>query len=265
MPTGGDAAIGYASRLDEVGFPEFTTKLVSDVFDALVASDVRQQQAFVELVKETSKTLSEYINDTKDDVGPAELLPFLAKVLPPATPTSDAPPTRLAVGSSLSAADATTLNTSLEVPNAGIASDNKVAEAGNVTQPKYDAILNAVAQRIAANKYTMLTEMVKQGVLRLVVDNGTIETRLNFRAYGSDYFRNHSASMSRSDFNFRAAAKTGGLLSIWVNASASTSYTSVRVNTTSTDTGSNSGVNVDIFGGVKINFHTDYLPLNPNA
>ena len=265
MPTGGDAAIGYASRLDEIGFPEFTTKLVSDTFDALVASDLRQQQAFVELLKQTGKTLSEYINDTKDDIGPAEVLPFLAKVLPPTNPTGDSPPSRLTSGSTLSAGDATALNNALEVTDAGIDSDNKVAQAGQVTPDKYQAIINAVAQRIAANKYTLLTDMVKLGVLRLVVDNGTIETRLNFRTYGSDYFRTNSASMSSSRFNFNAQAKTGGLLSAWVSAAASTSYTSVRVSTTSSQAGSNSAVNVDIFGGVKINFHTDYLPLNPNA
>ncbi|MFV0374150.1 hypothetical protein [Microbacterium sp.] len=265
MPTGGDAALGYASRLDEIGFPEFTTKLVSDTFDALIAADIRQQQAFIELLRETSKTLSSYIADTKDDIGPEEVLPFLSAVLPPADADADSPPTKLAVGSSLAAADVTTLNDALEVTDAGVASDNKVAESGNVTQPRYDAILNAVAVRIAANKYTLLTEMVKQGMLRLVVDDGTIETRLNFRAYGSDYFRANSASMSRSEFNFRAAAKSGGLVSLWVKASASTSYNSVRVSTSSTSSGSNSGVTVDIFGGVKINFHTDYLPLNPNG
>lgn len=265
MPTGGDAAIGYASRLDEIGFPEFTTKLVSDTFDALIAADVRQQQAFVELLRETSKSLAQFVNDTKDDVGPAEIMQLLSAVVPPAEQTPDAPPSKVAVGSSLTAAEATALNGALEVKDAGVANDNKVASNGNVTQNGYDAILKAVAIRIAANKYTLLSEMVKQGMLRLVVDDGTIETRLNFRAYGSDYFNANSASMSRSEFGFRANAKSGGLVSMWVKAAASTSYNSVRVSTSSTASGSTSGASVDIFGGVRINFHTDYLPLNPNT
>jgi hypothetical protein len=137
-----------------------------------------------------------------------------------------------------------------------------VAKSGALSQSGYDALLAAAATRIAANKYDLLQQMVKLGMLRLVVEDGTIETRLNFRAYGSDYFRANSSSMSRSQFDFRANAKTGGLLSSWVSASASTAYTSMKVSTSSQQSSSNSGVDVDIFGGVKINFRTDYLPLN---
>jgi hypothetical protein len=262
MPSGGDAAIGYASRLDEIGFPEFTTKLVADTFDALIAADLRQQQGFIELVEATAKSLSTFINDTKDDIGPAEIMQLLSAAVPPATPDATAPPTKVAVGANLSAADVTALNNALEVPGAGLESDNKVAKSGALSQSGYDALLAAAATRVAANKYDLLQQMVKLGMLRLVVDDGTIETRLNFRAYGSDYFRANSSSMSRSQFDFRANAKTGGLLSGWVSAAASTAYTSMKVSTSSQQSSSDSGVSVDIFGGVKINFHTDYLPLN---
>ena len=43
--------------------------------DSLIASDLRQQQAFLELVQAVSKSLKEYINDTKDDIGPQDLAP----------------------------------------------------------------------------------------------------------------------------------------------------------------------------------------------
>lgn len=261
---GGDDVLGYASRLEEIGFPEFTTKLVSDTFDALIAADLRQQEGFIQLVEATGKTLSKFIADTKDDIGPEEIIQILSAVAPPANADADSAPSKVAVGNSLAAADVTAINDALEVTDAGITDDNKVASTGNITQPGYDKILEAVANRVAASKYSLLQNMVKQGMLRLVVDDGTIETKLNFRAYGSDYFRDNKSSMSRKDFNFRAAAKTGGLLSLWVKASASTSYNSVRVNTETSSSGSNSGVTVNIFGGVRINFHTDYLPLNPN-
>ena len=99
-------------------------------------------------------------------------------------------------------------------------------------------------------------------MLRLVVNDGTIETGLNFHSYGSDYFSSNSSKFSRSDFAFRARAATGGILSAWVKASASTAYTSVNVSTSNTAQGSNSGVDVTITGSVKINFKTDYQPLN---
>ncbi|MEO7131967.1 MAG: hypothetical protein ABIZ07_11375 [Dermatophilaceae bacterium] len=262
MPTAGDNALGYASRLDEIGFPEFTTKLVADTFDALIAADIRQQQAFIELVEATAKSLTTFINDTKDDIGPGEIMQLLSQAVPPTTQDASAPPTKVVVGATLSAADVTAVNDALEVTGGGVDSDNKVAKAGALTQSGYDALLAAAATRIAANKYALLQQMVKLGMLRLVVDDGVIETRLNFRAYGSDYFRANSSTTSRSQFDFRANVKTGGLLSNWVNASASTAYTSMRVSTSSQQSSSSSGVTVDIMGGVKINFHTDYLPLN---
>ena len=83
MSNGTSAAVTEATRLSEIGFPEFTTKLVTDVFDALIAANIRQTQAYVELLREISKSLKEFINDTKDDIGPQELLQFLAAVLPP--------------------------------------------------------------------------------------------------------------------------------------------------------------------------------------
>ncbi len=42
MANGTSAAVTEAARLDEIGFPEFTCKLVTDVFDALVSANIRQ-------------------------------------------------------------------------------------------------------------------------------------------------------------------------------------------------------------------------------
>lgn len=256
-------AISNATRLDEIGFTEFTTKLVSDVFDSLIAANIRQQQAYVDLLRETSKSLSTYINDTKDDIGPGEIMQLLSAALPPENPTADSPPSKVTPSATLTAADATALNNALEVTGGDVDADNKVASAGAVTQAKYDAILEAVAVRVAANKYTLLQEMVRQGMLRLVVEDGTIETRLNFNTYGSDYFARNSSTTSRNEFSFRASAGSGSLVSAWVKASASTSYNTLRVSTANATTTGSTTTSVNIFGGVRINFKTDYLPLVP--
>jgi hypothetical protein len=263
MPNGVDSAIQTATRLDEIGFPEFTTKLVSDVFDSLIAANIRQQEAYVELLQATAKTLSAYINDTKDDIGPEEILSFLSAVAPPDNPDGNSAPTKIETGNSLTAAERDSINGALATPNeAGVADDNKVAETGALTEPKVNAIMQAVAIRLAANKYVLLQEMVKQGMLRLVVEDGTIETRLNFRTYGSDYFSRNARQANTRTFDFRAKAKTGGLLAAWVKAQASTRYTSVSVSTVDSSRRSSTTTSVDIFGGVKINFRTDYLPLD---
>ncbi len=87
---GTSVAVSEATRLGEIKFPEFTSKLITDVFDALIAANIRQTEAYVELLKAVSKSLSEYINDTKDDISGDMVLQLLAKVLP--DPTSEAEP-----------------------------------------------------------------------------------------------------------------------------------------------------------------------------
>lgn len=264
--SGVNDAVVAATRLNEIGFVEFTTKLVSDVFDTLVASNLRQQQAFIELLQATSKTLTTYVNETKDDIGPGEIMQVLTAIAPrnADTPATSDSPTAITPGGKLSADEASTVNTALTItdPASNAVSNDKAAKAGVLDDKAIDTLRDAVAQRVAANKYTLLKEMLKLGMLRLVVTDGTIETGLNFHTYGSDYLRNNASRYSSSQFQFKANAKTGGIISAWVSASASTAYTSVAVSTSNTASGSNSGVDITITGGVKINFKSDYLPLD---
>ncbi|MFC3122423.1 hypothetical protein [Agaribacter flavus] len=260
--SGTSEAVTQATRLSEIGFPEFTTKLISDVFDALVSSNIRQTEAFIELLQQTSKSLTAFINDTKDDISGEMILDFLAKALP--APVDDQDKVTAVENNggtaTLTEDQANQLNDALALPSeAGVANDNKVASSGD---NNYDSILDAVALRISANKYDLLKEMVKQGILRLVIENGDIETRLTFTTYGSSFSRETQNKYNRKAFSARARAKTGSALSPWVKASASTKYSNVTVSTTSKTDQDRSGSRVNIFGGVKINFRTDYLPLD---
>ncbi|BCO08883.1 hypothetical protein GF1_12590 [Desulfolithobacter dissulfuricans] len=263
MADGTSTAVTEAARLDEIGFPEFTCKLITDVFDALVSANIRQTEAYVELLRAVSASLKDYINNTKDDIGGDQILQFLAQVLPPETANADKDGTKVKPGSSLTDDEAEALNKALTVPEeAGVSNNNQVAAAGALDQDKVNAIIEAVAVRLAANKYDILKEMVKQGILRIVVESGTIETRLTFTTYGSTFYQKQSGTYHRDSFRFRAKARTGSLLSSWVKASASTSYTNINIRTTKETQRDISGSRVQIFGGVKLNIKTDYLPLN---
>lgn len=253
---GGGRAVEQASHLDDIGFPEFTAKLITDTFDAIVAANMRQTKAYIELVQQMAKTLTEYISDTHDDIGSEELLQFLAAVLPPPKDDQgevdpDAPP--IAEGASLTQEEVDELNPALVIPNGPA---NVVAVA-----TPYDEIMEAVAKRLAANNYGLLQEMVKLGILRLVVENGTIQTQLTFTTWESEYYQKHRTTCRRKVSQRRAAARTGWLVSLWTKASASTRRTSLSVTTTRTTDRDTSGSRVQIYGSVVINFKTDYQPL----
>jgi len=259
-------AVNQASRLSEIGFPEFTTKLVTDVFDALVSANIRQTESYIELIQKVSKELSVFVNETKDDIGGDEIMQFLSVLVPPddaGGDTEDA--TKVKPNAELTEAEGDSLRSALVI--SGIADNEKAVPAASggkvtVSQEAYGKILEAVASRIAANKYDLLKEMVKQGILRLVVDNGVIETRMTFNTYGSSFYQSNASKYNRNSFEFKAKAKTGGLVSLWAKASASTKYNSISVSTTNTTQQDKSGSTVNIFGMVRINFRTDYLPLN---
>ncbi len=244
------------SPLNEIGFPEFTAKLITDIFNALISANVTQTQAYVELLQAVSKSLADYINDTKDDINGDMILQFLAKVLPDDSNTSG---TKVRLGATLQQPDVDTLNKVLVVP--GVQDTPGITAITINDKAALDAILQAVAKRIAADKYTLLKEMVKMGVLRLVVEHGVIETRLTFNTYSSAYHESNKNDYNTSSFSTRAATGTGGITSLFVSASASTSFNTMRVSTAKETSRDISGSSVQIYGRVQIDFKTDYQPM----
>jgi hypothetical protein len=82
MPNGTSTAVTEATRLGEIGFPEFTAKLVKDVFDALLGATLRQMEAYSQLVAATAKTLQEYVSENKNLVSGEEVWDWLTTNLP---------------------------------------------------------------------------------------------------------------------------------------------------------------------------------------
>ena len=218
-------------------------------------------EAYIELVQSVAKSLAVFINDTKDDISGEELLQFLAAALPPADPDSE-DPREVKVGETLTDDDVEVLNAALETPaDAEVPNNNKVATAGELDQGKVDVILEAVAKRLVANRYDLLKEMVRQGILRLVVETGVIESRLTFTTYGSTFYQKNANSYHRSTYRRVSKGKTGGLISLFGSYSSNTKRTSVSVRTTKETHRDITGSQVQIFGLVRVNFKTDYLPL----
>lgn len=268
MPNGTEVAVQQAAKVSEIGFPEFTAKLVTDVFDALVAANIRQTESYMELIEQVAKTLTVYINDTRDDISGAEILQFLAAILPS---EDGEQPSKIAVGETITGEDVTELNAQVRVEDlpaeadADLTADNQISLPDDadtdLTQAHVDSILTAVANRLAANKYTLLQQMVEQGILRLVVENGVIETRLTFNTFGSSFYQSHATQYNRSTYVNRSKGSTGFLTSLFGNYASSTKRTSLAVTTANQTNRDISGSRVQIYGRVQINFKTDYQPL----
>ncbi|MCF6221673.1 MAG: hypothetical protein L3J65_11225 [Robiginitomaculum sp.] len=239
------------SAATNIPFPEFTAAMIEGVFETVLDMTLRQTEDYINLVKEVSMTLTEYINNTVDDVDPMEILDLLDQLppiefnsgttsnpvntdlagllaatfesqegTPPASPPADL---TKAPSSALSA-----LNQQISIPgiiNAGSgavvditgaissaaarkddafrASIGAIMENGKMIAydpVAFDAlpanplantdmqaismakIYDAIAANVSANKYALLQEMVKLGMVRIVIDKGLLETAMTFES-----------------------------------------------------------------------------------
>ena len=253
--------INQAKRLDEIGFPEFTAKLVGDTFDALVMANIKQVESYIGMVEQVSKSLSKFVNDTKDDITGPEILGYLQAVIP-ALATDSEHDSKVYEGATLDGPTAAALNEAVEVPAEVTSPSPSFADGDELTGNAWSEVLDAIATRISVNKYTLLQEMVKQGILRLVVENGKIETRLTFTAYGSASYNRDATSYQRATVNKRSSAGAGFIFAPFFSAKERTNSTRLSIRTTKESQRDITGSRVQIFGGVTINFKTDYQPLS---
>jgi len=266
MPNGTSAAVTEATRLGEIGFPEFTAKLLKDVFDALLAATLRQMEAYSELVAATAKTLQEYVAENKQLVSGEEVWDWLVKNLPgPAASVAANPKpedaTLVRKDVVLNEEEVTKVNNKV-----GLTGTDALTVAGEppirtLTESDIQKITDKVREIIAGNRYTLLKEMVKMGIIRLVVDYGEIETRLTFTTYGESLAQRTATSLNTSAFAATANVQTGKAISKWVEVSAAANYSSVSVRTTSSIDRDVSGSKVDIYARVFIRFKSDYQAL----
>ena len=80
MANGATQAVENAARLSEIGFPEFTAKLITDTFNAITTSYLNQTAQYIGLVQAVSQTLQDYINNTADDISADEIGAFLVGI-----------------------------------------------------------------------------------------------------------------------------------------------------------------------------------------
>lgn len=253
-------AVENATHLDEIGFPDFTAGLINATFDALIKSNIRQMEAYVDLIQLVSQSLSEYINNTRDDITGEEVLAFLEKILP-AYQDDTENTTHVHAGSVLTTGQANVLNGAIALP-ADAGRTAPTINDGEIDSGTMTTIIGAVTDRLACNKYNLLREMVRQGILRLVIETGTIETRLTFSAYDYRSHLRKTSDYQRDAASSRKVATSGVFQTIFSGPSLSTSSnTHLHVKTAKETDRDVSGTRVNIFGGVTLHFKTDYQPL----
>lgn len=294
-----DYAIDTASRFGEIPFVEFTKELVTGVFDSLVEAHLLQMEEYANFVNSITQDLTVYINNTKDGVTFDQISDFLLKFeLPKADPgliesalsSLQAPTTsQPTVANPPSSSQPASIDTwwgglinalapavtglvdKIKDPNKieGIKAlndyNNAILLNSAAIIPTYKDISNSVAALIASNKYALLQNIVKQGMMRLVVTEGEVETKITFSTWNNSISGSEETSKVKTKNKIASnQLNIGGIIGIFNGKKSFSRNVNkvVTVNTAKSYQRDSSGTRVDIFGRVLIKFKTDYQPLN---
>ena len=229
---------------DELDFPEFVASLIHGTWDAMVDSSIRQMDSYADLVSAISKPLSQF---REENVTANQARDWLVSQYP-----ADIGLSRDGDGSSL-------------VPRGGTdefgsgPSPDWLGEYGLGGQPLSAELIEQqlipiARDRMASDRMQTLATLVMMGMNRIVVKDGSITARLRFRAAASD---KSSVDYAVSD-DPGNATPTGS----W-STRGSTSYAApvTKVSTVGVNAQTDSNLNAELFGEVKINFASETIPL----
>jgi|CXWL01.1.fsa_nt_gi hypothetical protein len=279
-----DYALDTAARFGDIPFVEFTKGLIHGVFDALVEANAEQMEQYAKLVASLSEDLSTYINNTNDGVSFDQIAEFVqAYDLPQITEGEltmalqnlQKPPTP--TGKPVDSGNAATTDTwwgglinalapaaqgllqKIGKPQAHPGLEAVAASAPN-SIPTYAQIHQSIASLIASNKYSILQNLVRQGMMRIVVTEGELETRLTFSTWNTSESGQENTEKERLRVRTREKNQVG-IASVFRRVRANATR-QVTVNTAKSYQRDTSGTRVDIFSRVLIRFKSDYAPLN---
>lgn len=277
-----DYAIDTAARFGDIPFVEFTKGLIHGVFDALVEANAEQMEQYAKLVASLSEDLSTYINNTSDGVSFDQIAEFIQAYDLPQIAEGDLttalqnlqkPPTGEPVGSAKPATTDTWwggLINALAPAAQGLLQKigkpgvhkglEAVAASAPSSIPTYVQIHQSIASLIASNKYSILQNLVRQGMMRIVVTEGELETRLTFSTWNTSESGQENTEKERLRVRTREKNQIG-IASVFRRVRANATR-QVTVNTAKSYQRDTSGTRVDIFSRVLIRFKSDYAPLN---
>lgn len=287
-------AMDTAARFGDIPFVEFTQDLITGVFDSLVEAHILQMEQYQEFIQTLTQSLSAYINNTNDGVDFDDITDFILKYELPVADTAvieaaldnlqnassstgdgstatDQPATTdtwwgglinalgPAVNSLVDKIDDPSEHTDLVAMQSYFDAVNQTA----ATLPTFKQIHGAIGKLISSNKYTLLQNLAQQGMMRLVVTDGEIETKLTFSTWEERENTYETTNKSRArDFSRTKMRK--GAVGAFKKAKRKERSRNVTVNTAKSYHRDTSGTKVDIFGRVMIRFKTDYAQLSGN-
>jgi hypothetical protein len=274
-----DRAINVATRVQDLGFVEFTAGLINGTFDAIIGATIKQIKAYSELVADIAKTLTQF---QAENISDAQVNAHLSNRYPDGkggtSVRSDYSFTATAADLANGVEAKTAINNMLAVVDALVAETNGFPETPvdqrldrtklspvpstgpgpfSFTPAQIGLIRTAIGQTLASNMLDHLRAMAREGMARIVITDGSIRTKLTFNVTSTEEQKTQKDRYNRQSFgaNLRGRAGWG-----WGRVSAGTSYSNLSVNTVNESTLDSLTMSTEIIGEVNLKFRTETFP-----
>lgn len=291
-----------SGALKQIGFVEFTTDLVKNVYSVIVESSMDQLKNYADFVKSVSQPLGDYQKSlglklngnilTLHDSGNETLLkncenyavnvlnltpvmssgatPIIEKYRLEGTDVSAALDKRNAIFADLSGFDDNGEDAGGDINSylPSVADMDTNSELIEVDKKKgIDRLIALKLLSAAENEYNLLITILKIGMQKIVVDKGLIATKLTFHVDATE-----SASFASSDLEVKSKSFgltggiSGGTKKFGGRLSGAYNSSKLSVSVVNEKSSAVANMSADIVGEVRIEFRTESFPsTNINA
>jgi hypothetical protein len=262
----------FGEMVQKVDFPKFVGGLIKNVFQAIVESSIEQMRAYGELVANVAKTVDDF---AKDNISESAGRDWLSEKYPDTFEVaSGAQSQGFAEGDAAPApAVLTAVGENPEVRLAEISRDLGIPPITDISDPQAELkIVTAARLQMAKSRQQMLASMVMLGINRIVVTDGSINAKVIFDMRATDKAkRKFSAQMSdqstMKNKNTVNASYGGWMSPVDVDVQNTNEMEHVATVGSAIDETSESKAEVKakLSGEVRVNFKSDYLPMDKMA
>jgi len=264
----------FGALVQKVDFPKFVGGLIKNVFQAIVESSIEQMRAYGELIANVAKTVDQFMGD---NISPGAGRDYLAEKYP------DLFEVEVRSGDAGFEEGAPAPPPTAALVTKGEDAPQKLAEVSQqlgVTPPITDIsepdaelkIVTAARLQMAKSRQQMLASMVMLGISRIVVTDGSINAKVVFDMRAEDKSRRKYTASMHDEQSIKAKESMQTSYGSWFTpVSAGLSAESEQSHMTTVGTAldesseSKAEVKAKLSGEVRVNFKSDYLPLEKMA
>lgn len=251
-----------AADVRKLGFAEFTTDLITDTADAIVASTIKQIRSFGELVKELAQGLAAF---QEKNAGPGAVREFLVLNFP----NTAGDDTIVQVDADYNLAQYNDIIAKLGPIDESVLARPEPGSTEMFSEEGVAAIQAATRNLLlerAARAYEQLENLIRVGYARVVFDDGHILTRLKFNVNAVDRDVENRSRTSTTSSTFGGGIRGGlfgpiGAAFGWAQLGFGGRKSNITVESVSSQSFEAITMDANILGEVRVDFKTETFDL----